>query len=247
MATQLTLAYAQEQRPAQAGESPVRRLVRDLPAADRPLYRLEQHGSGVLSNAELLALVLGRADALDLAHELLVRFGSLHRLARANQQALTRVRGIGPVQAARLAAALELSRRLQLPDGDEPPRISGPSDAVALLAPAMAALDREELRVVLLDTRNRVMGIPTIYKGSLNTSVVRVGEIFRPAVEAPAAAIIVAHNHPSADPSPSPEDVNVTRQIAQAGKLLDIELLDHLIIAAAGKYVSLKERSLGFD
>jgi hypothetical protein len=111
MATQLTLAYAQEQRPAQAGESPVRRLVRDLPAADRPLYRLEQHGSGVLSNAELLALVLGRADALDLAHELLVRFGSLHRLARANQQALTRVRGIGPVQAARLAAALELSRR----------------------------------------------------------------------------------------------------------------------------------------
>ena len=137
MATQLALAYAQERRPAQAGESPVRRLVRDLPAADRPLYRLEQHGSGVLSNAELLALVLGRADALDLAHELLVRFGSLHRLARANQQALTRVRGIGPVQAARLAAALELSRRLQLPDGDEPPRISCPSDAVALLAPAI--------------------------------------------------------------------------------------------------------------
>jgi DNA repair protein RadC len=242
MATQLALAYAQEQRLQQP-----RRRIRDLPAADQPLYRLEQHGSSALSNAELLALVLGRGDALDLAQDLLIRFGSLHQLARANQQALTRVRGIGPAQAARLAAALELSRRLQLPDGEEPPRITCPSDAVALLAPAMAALDQEELRVMLLDTRNRVMGMRSIYKGSLNTSVVRVGEIFRPAIEAPAAAIIVAHNHPSQDASPSPEDVHVTKQIVQAGKLLDIELLDHLIIAAGGRYVSLKERSLGFD
>jgi DNA repair protein RadC len=224
-----------------------RRRVADLPPADRPLYRLEQHGSGALSNAELLALLLGRADALDLAQELLVRFGSLHRLARAGRATLSRVRGIGPVQAGRLAAALELSRRLQLPESDSPPRISCPSDAVALLAPVMATLNQEELRVILLDTRNRVLGIPTIYKGSLNTSVVRVGEIFRPAIEAPAAAIIVVHNHPSNDPSPSPEDVQVTRQIAAAGKLLDIELLDHLIIAAGGRHVSLKERGLAFD
>ena len=242
MATQLTLAYAQEQRLQQP-----RRRIRDLPASDRPLYRLEQHGSGALSNVELLALLLGRADALDLAQELLVRFGSLHRLARANRQTLTHMRGIGPAQAARLAAVLELSRRLQLPDDDEPPRVTCPSDAVALLAPAMAALDQEELRVMLLDTRNRVLGVHTIYKGSLNTSVVRVGEIFRPAIEAPAAAIIIAHNHPSSDPSPSPEDVHVTRQIAQAGKLLDIDVLDHLIVASGGRHVSLKERNLGFD
>ena len=241
MATQLAFAYAQEQRLARP-----RRRVGDLPASEQPLYRLEQHGSGALSNAELLALVLGRADALDLAQELLVRFGSLHRLARANQQALVRVRGIGPAQAARLAAALELGRRLQLPDGEEPPRVTCPTDAVALLAPAMAALDQEELRVMLLDTRNRVMGTRTVYRGSLNTSVVRVGEIFRPAIEAPAAAIIVAHNHPSSDPSPSPEDVHVTRQIVQAGKLLDIDVLDHLVIGA-GTYVSLKERGLGFQ
>ena len=241
MPTQLVLAYAQEQRLVQP-----RRRIRDLPAADRPLYRLEQHGSGALSNAELLALVLGRSDALDLAHELLIRFGSLHRLARASQQTLTQVRGIGPAHAARLAAALELSRRLQLPDGDEPPRITCPTDAVALLAPAMAALEQEEMWVMLLDTRNRVLGTRSLYKGSLNTSVVRIGEIFRPAIEAPAAAIIVAHNHPSADPSPSPEDVHVTRQIVQAGKLLDIDVLDHLIIAG-GRYVSLKERGLGFD
>jgi DNA repair protein RadC len=113
--------------------------------------------------------------------------------------------------------------------------------------PAMRDLEQEELRVILLDTRNRVLGIPTIYRGSLNTSGVRVGEIFRPAIEAPAAAIIVVHNHPSSDPSPSPEDVQVTRQIAIAGKLLDIELLDHLIIATGGRHVSLKERNLGFD
>ena len=242
MATQLALAYAQEQRLAHP-----RRRIRDLPAADQPLYRLEQHGSGALSNDELLALVLGRADALDLAQELLIRFGSLQRLARASQQTLTQVSGIGPAQAARLAAALELSRRLQLPDGDEPPRITCPTDAVALLAPAMAALEQEEMWVMLLDTRNRVMGLRAIYKGNLNTSIVRVGELFRPAIEAPAAAIIVAHNHPSSDPSPSPEDMHVTRQIVQAGKLLDIELLDHLIIAGGGRYASLKERGQGFD
>jgi DNA repair protein RadC len=109
----------------------------------------------------------------------------------------------------------------------------------------MANLDQEELRVLLLDTRNRVIGTRTIYRGSLNTTMVRVGEIFRPAIEAPAAAIIVGHNHPSADPTPSPEDVRLTRQIAEAGKLLDIDLLDHLIIAAAGRYTSLKERGLG--
>ncbi|NLF64702.1 MAG: hypothetical protein GX579_08865, partial [Chloroflexi bacterium] len=174
MVARLPLVYNDRPQPA-----PPRRRIADLPASERPLYRLHEHGSSALSNAELLALLLGRADALDLAQELLIRFGSLHRLARANQQTVTRVRGIGPAQAARLAAALELGRRLQLPDGEAQPRITCPSDAAALLAPAMAALDQEELRVILLDTRNRVLGIPTIYKGSLNTSVVRVGEIFR--------------------------------------------------------------------
>lgn len=241
MATQLTLAYAQEQRLA-----PPRRRIRDLPASDRPLYRLEQHGSGVLSNAELLALVLGSAEALDVAQELLIRFGSLHRLARARRSALTNIRGIGPAQAARLASVLELSRRLQTPESDSPPRITCPSDAAALLMPAMRDLEQEELRVILLDTRNRVLGIPTIYKGSLNTSMVRVGEIFRPAIEAPAAAIVLAHNHPSGEAEPSPEDVTVTRQAVEAGKLLDIDVLDHLIIGL-GRFVSLKERGLGFS
>jgi DNA repair protein RadC len=120
--------------------------------------------------------------------------------------------------------------RLQGPPADERARVTSPAEAANLLMGAMGHLDQEELWVILLDTRNRVLGTKAIYKGCLNSSVVRVGEIFRPAIEAPAAAVIVAHNHPSNDVSPSPEDVNVTRQIVKAGKLLDVDVLDHLIM-----------------
>jgi DNA repair protein RadC len=202
-------------------------------------------GAGALATTELLALVLGTSDAPGLAEELLIRFGSLHQLARAGKAQLMRVYGIGDAQAARLVAVLELCRRLQAPPADDRPRIASPADAASLLTPRLRDLEQEELHVVLLDTRNRVLGIRAVYRGSLNTSMVRIAEIFRPAVEAPAAAIVVAHNHPSMDASPSPEDVNVTRQIVQAGKLLDIDVLDHLIIGRT--YVSLKERGLGFD
>jgi DNA repair protein RadC len=110
----------------------------------------------------------------------------------------------------------------------------------------MMFLEQEELRVVILDTRNRVLSTPTIYRGSLNTSVIRVGELFRAAIRSNAAAVIIAHNHPSGDPAPSPEDINVTRQLVKAGKLLDIDVLDHIVIGRQ-KFVSLKERGLGFD
>lgn len=225
---------------------PPRRRICDLPAEERPLYRLHHAGSSALATSELLALVLGTAEAPGLSADLLEAFGTLHQLARASKGQLMKVRGVGEAQAGRLVAMLELSRRLQAPPADDRPRITNPDDGARLLMPRMAYLQQEELWVLLLDTRNRVLGISTIYKGSLNTSMVRVGEIFRPAIETPAAAVIVAHNHPSGDPSPSPEDVDVTRQIVQAGKLLSIELLDHLIIAAQG-YTSLKQRGLGFD
>ena len=125
-------------------------------------------------------------------------------------------------------------------------RVSSPADAANLLMSDMALLEQEHLRLVLLDTRNHVLATPNIYVGSLNTSVIRVGELFRHAIKENAAAMIVAHNHPSGDPSPSPEDVSVTRQIVSAGQLLDVEVLDHLVIGH-GRYVSLKERGLGFD
>ena len=242
MSTQLTFNYLQQQQMVNAP----RRRICDLPTEERPLYRLHHHGRNALAISELLALLLGTADAPGLAQELLYTFGSLHQLARANKAQLMRVRGIGEAQAGRLLAVLELSQRLQAPPAEERPRITSPGDGATLLLPQMRHLTQEELWVILLDTRNRVLGIQTVYKGSLNTSVVRISEIFRPAIEAPAAAIIAAHNHPSNDPSPSPEDIRVTRQIAEAGKLLDIELLDHLIIGN-GRYTSLKEKGLGWD
>lgn len=242
MASQLPLVVYEPERQT---ASPRRRIC-DLPAEERPLYRLHHHGSSALATTELLALLLGTADAPGLAQELLDNFGSLHQLARATKAQLMRVRGIGEAQAGRLLAVLELSHRLQGPPAEERQRITSPGDGANLLLPQMRHLTQEELWVILLDTRNRVLDIRTVYKGSLNTSVVRISEIFRPAIEAPAAAIIVAHNHPSNDPSPSPEDIRVTQQIVQAGKLLDIDLLDHLIIGN-GIFVSLKERGLGWD
>jgi DNA repair protein RadC len=195
MARQLTFPYPNLEDPVRP-----RRQVNDLPVEERPLYRLHHAGAGALATTELLALVLGTADAPGLAQELLVRFGSLHQLARAGKGQLMRVHGIGEAQAGRLVAVLELCRRLQAPPADDRPRITSPADAASLLIPRLRDLEQEELHVVLLDTRNRVLEIRTVYKGSLNSSMVRVAEIFRPAIEAPAAAIVVAHNHPSGAP-----------------------------------------------
>jgi DNA repair protein RadC len=242
MASQMTFSYLNQQQTALA----LRRRICDLPAEERPLYRLHQHGSEALAVSELLALLLGTAEAPGIATDLLARFGSLSGLARARKEQLMKIRGIGETQAARLVAVLELSRRLQMPPAGELPRVSSPADAANLLLPCLSRLEQEELHVILLNTRNQVLGVKQIYKGSLNTSVVRISEVFRPAIEAPAAAIIVAHNHPSGIPDPSVEDVNVTRQLVQAGKLLDISVLDHVIIGQ-NRYVSLKEKGLGFD
>lgn len=242
MTTQLSFGYLPQQQTA----AMPRRRVCDLPAEERPLYRLHHAGSSALATTELLALVLGTAEAPGLSADLLGAFGSLHQLARASKTQLMKIHGIGEAQAGRLVAMLELSRRLQEPPAGERPRVTSPADGANLLIGRMSHLQQEELWVILLDTRNRVLGTPSIYRGSLNTSVVRIGEVFRPAVEAPAAAVIVAHNHPSGDPSPSPEDISVTKQLVQAGNLLGIEMLDHLIIAAHG-FTSLKEKGLGFD
>ena len=154
--------------------------------------------------------------------------------------------GVGQALAARILSAFELGRRIMAQRLEERPRVTSPADAANLLMADMMLLEQEHLRLILLDTRNRVLSVPTIYVGSLNTSVVRIGELLRAAIRANAAAFIAAHNHPSGDPSPSPEDVSVTRQIAQAGRLVDIEMLDHVIIGRQ-RYVSLKERGLGFD
>ncbi len=223
--------------------------IKDLPATERPRERLKKYGAGALSNAELLAIILrtgvGGENVLNLAARLLARFGGLIGLARASFSELCEEKGIGVAKAAQLKAALELGRRLLIASPKERPQVKSPADAANLMMIEMGMLEQEHMRLILLDSKNYVLGTPTMYIGSLNTSVIRVGELFREAIRQNSAAIIVVHNHPSGDPTPSPEDIAITELIHQAGQLLDIDVLDHLIIGRQ-RYVSLRERGLGF-
>lgn len=233
-----------------AGEAEYRPRIADLAQADRPRERLLAVGAEGLSNAALLAILLRVGtrgeNAVRLAERLLAELGGLPGLHRKSQSDLCEVKGIGGAKAAQLMAAIELGRRIAVCSPEERPTISSPADAANLLMYQMSALEQEYLFVILLDTRNRVLGKPLeIYHGSLNTSLIRAGEVFREAVKINAAGLIVAHNHPSGDPTPSPEDVAVTRTLVDAGRLLDVEVLDHLVIGRQ-RFVSLKERGLGF-
>lgn len=224
--------------------------ITDLSTSDRPRERLAALGAEALSNAELVAILLRSGivgqNALELAQHLLADAGGLAGLHRMSYLELRRRRGIGQAKAAQLKAAIEFGRRLAASTPEDRPLVQSPDQAAALILYEMGALEREQLKVLLLDTRNRLMQIVEVYRGSLNTSLIRVGEIFRDAVRANAAAVIVAHNHPSGDPSPSAEDVAVTKAMVEAGKLLDIEVLDHLVIGQ-NRYVSMKAKGLGFE
>jgi DNA repair protein RadC len=226
-----------------------RLTIKELPTSERPRERLLGYGPGALSTAELLAIILrtGSRDenVIQLALRLLTKFGGLAGLARANTTDLGKTKGLGPAKIAQVKAALEIGRRLLVESPDERPQIRSPADAANLVMGEMSLLEQEELRVMLLDTKNCVLSTEKVYKGSLNTSLIRVGELFKEAIRANCAGLIVLHNHPSGDPTPSPEDVAVTKQIVEAGKLLDVEVLDHLIIGWQ-RFVSLKERGLGF-
>ena len=217
--------------------------IRELPVAARPVYRLHDAGPSALSDAELLAILI-QAATLDYAQQLLVQFDGWRGLLQATSTELQRTLGIGPHRAAQIRAALEVGRRLVLASVGERFRIRSPNDAATVLMVDMAHLDQEQLRTVLLTTKNEVQVIHTVYIGSLNTATIRVGEVFKEAVRRNSAALIVAHNHPSGDPEASAEDLLVTRQIIDAGKLLDVDVLDHLVIGQ-GRYISLRERGLG--
>ena len=224
--------------------------IKELPSRERPRERLLEYGAGALSTAELLAIILrtGTRDenVILLSHRILARFGNLAGMVQASTAEMISEHGLGPAKVAQLKAALELGRRMLVESPEERPQIRSPADAANLVMTEMGLLEQEQLRVMLLDTKNRVLTTKTVYQGSLNTSLIRVGELFRDAIRANCASLIVLHNHPSGDPAPSPEDVAVTRQIVDAGKLLDVEVLDHLVIGRQ-RFVSLKERGLGFD
>ncbi|GAP05713.1 MAG TPA: JAB domain-containing protein [Anaerolinea thermolimosa] len=223
--------------------------ITDLQTDDRPRERLASLGAEALSNAELLAILLrvgvAGENAVQMGQRLLTDMGGWRGLQQAKFSEVCRQRGVGAAKAAQIKAAIEIGRRLAVQSPEERPEIHNPKDAAELVCYEMGALEQEHLRVILLDTRNRVLSIERLYIGSLNASTVRVGELFRAAILRNAASIIVVHNHPSGDPTPSPEDIALTRSMVQSGKLLDIEVLDHLVIGH-NRWVSLKERGLGF-
>ena len=224
-------------------------LIRDLPRGERPRERLREVGPGHLSNAELVAILLrtGREgeSVLNLSTRIISSFERLGGLARASYAELCSFKGIGDAKACQLMAALELGRRLVSLHPEDRAVIRSPQDVHNVLGAEMALLEQEHLRVMLLNTKNEVLAIREVYVGNVNSSMIRVAEVLRPAVRDNCPAIIVVHNHPSGDPTPSPEDILVTRQIRSSGEMMDIELLDHIIIGGQG-YVSLKEKELGF-
>jgi len=216
-----------------------------LPLRERPMERVSACANAC-TIAELLAVLLGGPQPIETADALLSHFrGRLADLQSAPAHEIAGIPGIGQQNAARIKAAVELGLRLTLSTDEERIIIHSPADAAALVQHEMGVLDQEHLRTKLLDTRNRVIEIEEVYHGNLNSAQVRVAEVFREAIRRNAAALIICHNHPSGVADPSPDDVAVTRAIIQAGKLLDVDVLDHLILTRS-RFVSLKERGLGF-
>jgi DNA repair protein RadC len=224
--------------------------VKEMPEEERPRERLARVGPQSLSSAELLAIILrtgvGGENVLTMANRLLSQFGGLAGMARLEVAQLQAERGLGPAKAAQLLAAFELGRRLMAEAPEERYQIRAPGDAANILMPMIGHQEQEHFVVLYLDTRNRVLDREVLYKGSLNTSLVRIAEVFRGAVRRNCAGVIVAHNHPSGDPNPSPEDIALTRRLVSAGKMLEVDVLDHVVVGQ-NRFVSLRERALGFE
>ena len=219
--------------------------IHDIPVDERPRERLKHYGPQALSNSELLAILLRtgttRDNVIELASKLLAKYGGLNGLMRVDFSELCNEHGLGEAKTSQLKAGLEIGRRLGMQQPDEKYQIKSPADAANLVMMEMTYLDHEQIRILILDNKNRVVENITRYQGTVNSSVLRAAEIFRPAIIRNCPAVIVCHNHPSGDPTPSPEDITVTEQLVAAGIHLDIELVDHLVIGNH-RFVSLKER-----
>jgi len=220
-------------------------MIRDVNIEDRPRERLLRQGAESLSNQELLAILLRTGtkeeSVLVLANRVLNVFERLHHLKHATIEEMMAIKGIGEVKAIQLMAAVELGRRLAQKHNDEKFTIRSPQDAATYLMPDMTSLNQEHFVVLFLNIKNQIIHKQTIFIGSLNASIVHPREIFREAVKRSAASIICAHNHPSGVPTPSTEDIEVTKRIVEAGYIIGIELIDHVIIGDH-QYISLKEK-----
>jgi DNA repair protein RadC len=218
--------------------------VKHLPIREQPSFRVANNSDGC-SLAELLAVIIGGANQIESAEKLLGQFGSVQKIAQAHVNEIEKVPGISHLTTLRLKASLALGRKLLQPE-EIRPMIQSPADAAQILMPLLAHREQETMVVMPLSTRNHVLNVIEMYRGSLNSSMVRVGELFKPALQRNAAAILIAHNHLSGDPGPSLEDIELTRAVVNAGKLLDVDVLDHLVIGLS-RWISLKERRLGFS
>ncbi|MDP9364588.1 MAG: DNA repair protein RadC [Chloroflexota bacterium] len=221
-----------------------RLMLREMAPDERPRERLKLRGPASLSDGDLIAIVLNTGivgeTVTDMSQRILAQHGGLRGLMLLELSELERIKGLGEAKAVRLKAALELGKRLSVLSPDQRPQITAPDDVANLLQIEMAALEQEQLRVVLLDTKHRVLAVRTVYQGSVNQAQVRVAEVFRDAVRQNAVALVAVHNHPSGDPTPSAADVALTAELARAGQLLDVELLDHLVIGQ-GSWKSMRQ------
>ena len=226
-----------------------RLLMRDLPPGERPRERLANYGSSALSTAELVAILLrtGRPgeSALAMATRLIASFDGLPGLAKTSFGELAAQPSMGEAKAAQIKAAIEIGSRLRASTPIERPTINDPTDVYNLVSGDMAFLEQEYLRVLLLTTKNQVVDVVDVSRGTVNTTQTRPAEVFREAIRRTCPAIVIVHNHPSGDPTPSTDDVAMTRRLVEAGKLLDIEVVDHVIVTQ-GRFVSLNSRGLGF-
>jgi DNA repair protein RadC len=217
------------------------------PGGERPRERLYWNGATALADVELLALQLGSGTrgrtAVDVAREMLATYGSLAEVATREASELARVRGVGPAKAARLAAAFELTRRVRGRRPGERLRLASPAEVYAAYAPLMEDLRHEVFRVALLDAQNRLLRDRVVSEGTLSASLVHPREVFKPAIVESAASVILLHNHPSGDPTPSREDVRLTRQLVECARLLDLRIHDHVIIGQ-GRFASLAEQGV---
>ncbi|MCZ6677767.1 MAG: DNA repair protein RadC [Candidatus Poribacteria bacterium] len=222
--------------------------IKDLPEDERPLERLYKHGPQILKTSELIAIIIRtgteNATAVQVGEQLLQKYdGNLKRLANDNEiQIAEGIKGMGKVKASQIMAAFELGRRMAA-FFEEKPNIGSPADVARIMMPSMRDRQKEILYVLCLDTKNNVIKQRQIFEGSLNASIIHPREVFRFAVEEAAASIILVHNHPSGDPTPSQEDVRATTQLIEAGNYIQIPVVDHVIIGD-GCYISLKEEGL---
>lgn len=235
--------------PAASFSPPGPTLIRDLPEMDRPRERLQAAGAPALGNAELLAILLRtgsqRESALAQAQSLLARFDGPGGLARASFGELVTHHGIGEAKAAQIKAALELGVRLANAAPEQRPRVKSPSDVAELMLADMSLFEQEHLRVVMLDSRLTVMGIAEVYVGTVDAVHVRIAEVLREPIRANAPRIVVLHNHPSGDPTPSASDADLTKRLFEACTMFNIELLDHVVIGGGGM-MSMQHLRLGF-